>query len=157
MIGRRNHLHDAAVVVRRTFRASRERLFRAWSDPRELVAWFSPEGYGNPSAEADARAGGRFRIAMQKLPDGEPFYVTGEYRLVDPPARLVFSWTWEDVLEDVRDTIVTIDFVESGDETEIVLTHELLPVERRESHTEGWQALLAKLGTVIEEGKGEKS
>src|SRR5437868_6801948 len=112
-------MNDAAVVVRRMFRASRERLFRAWSDPRELIEWFSPEGFRNPSAEAEVREGGSFRIAMQKLPDGEPFYVSGEYRVVAPPARLTFTWTWEDPSENVRDTIVTVDFVDRGENTEV--------------------------------------
>jgi uncharacterized protein YndB with AHSA1/START domain len=149
-------VNDAAVVIRRTFRSSRERLFRAWSDPLELIQWFSPEGYCNPSVDADVRPGGRFRIAMRKLPDGEPFYVTGEYRAVESPARIVFSWTWEDPAENVRDTLVTVDLVDRGEDTEVVLTHELLPGERRESHAHGWTALLARLATVIEpEHEGE--
>ena len=45
---------------------------------------------------------------MQKLPDGEPFYIAGEYRVVDPPARLEFSWTWEDPAEKVRDSVVKV-------------------------------------------------
>jgi len=143
-------LNEAAVVVRRIFPASRERLFRAWSDPRELAQWFSPEGYRNPSAEADVRPGGTFRIAMQKLPDGPPLYANGSYRQVDPPARLVFTWTWEDPAENVRDSLVTVDFIEAAQGTEVVLMHELLPEERRESHKDGWNALLAKLSTRIE-------
>lgn len=142
-------MNDAAVVVRRVFPTSRERLFRAWTDPRELIEWFSPEGYRNPSADAEVRPGGAFRIAMQKLPDGEPFYVTGKYQVVEPPARLAFTWTWEDPTENVRDTVVTVDFVDRGESTEVVLTHELLPIERRESHTQGWHALLAKLATRL--------
>ncbi|MEO8035388.1 MAG: SRPBCC domain-containing protein [Acidobacteriota bacterium] len=106
--------------------------------------------YRNPSADADVRPGGRFRIAMQKLPDGEPFYVTGQYRSVEPPARLAFTWTWEDPAENVRDTVVTVDLIDRGEHTEVVLTHELLPIERRESHDHGWNALLAKLATTIE-------
>jgi len=140
-------LNDAAVIVRRTFPASRENLFRAWSDPAELAEWFSPEGYCNPSVDAEVRAGGHFRIALQKLPDGEPFYVRGEYRLVDFPARLVFTWTWEDPAMNVRDTVVTVDFVESGQGTEIVLMHELLPEERRESHAHGWTSILTRLAS----------
>ncbi|HEX3070323.1 MAG TPA: SRPBCC domain-containing protein [Thermoanaerobaculia bacterium] len=144
-------MNDAAVVVRRTFRASKERLFRAWSDPQELMQWFSPDGFENPSVEAEARPGGRFRIAMRKLPDGNPFYATGEYRVVEPPSRLVFTWTWEDPSENVRDTVVTIDLLDRGEEnTEVVLTHELLPVEKREPHTQGWNAILAKLATTIQ-------
>ena len=143
-------MNDAAIVIRRTFAASRERLFRAWSDPRELVEWFSPEGYRNPSAEAVVRPGGSFRIAMQKLPDGDPFYVTGQYRVVQSPSRLVFTWTWEDPAENVRDTLVTVDLLDHGERTEVGLTHELLPVERRESHAQGWNALLAKLATILE-------
>jgi uncharacterized protein YndB with AHSA1/START domain len=142
-------VNDAAVVVRRTFPASRERLFRAWSDPHELVQWFSPEGFRNPSVDADVRPGGCFRIAMQKLPDTEPIYARGEYREVDAPARLVFTWTWEDPAENVRDTLVTVDLLDRGGSTEVVLTHELLPAERRESHAQGWNALLSKLATTL--------
>src|SRR4051795_9250437 len=76
-------MNDAAVVVRRVFHASRERLFRAWSEPNELIQWFSPEGYRNPSVDADVKPGGCFRIAMQKLPDEQPFFVTGAYRVVE--------------------------------------------------------------------------
>jgi uncharacterized protein YndB with AHSA1/START domain len=147
-------LNDA-VIIRRTFRASRERVFRAWTNPAELVTWFSPEGFANPSADADARPGGRFRIAMQKLPDGAPFFVTGEYRVVEPPARLMFTWTWEDPAESVRDSMVTVDLVARGDSTEVVITHEKLPAGKRESHSEGWNALLAKLATVLDTNKGE--
>ncbi len=150
-------MNDASVVVRKMFSVSRERLFRAWSDPRELIEWFSPQGYRNPSVDAEVRPGGRFRIAMQKLPDGEPFYVAGEYRVVEPPARIVFTWTWEDPAENVRDTIVTVDLVERGEKTEVVLTHELLPAEKRETHAQGWDALLSKLATNLETGtKGEQ-
>ena len=150
-------MNDAAVVVRKVFPASRERLFRAWSDPQELIEWFSPEGFRNPSVEADVHSGGTFRIAMQKLPDGEPFFVSGRYRSVEPPSRLVFTWTWEDPAEKVRDTLVTVEFLEREAGTEIVLTHELLPEERRDSHAQGWEALLSKLQETIDrETEGEQ-
>ena len=58
-------MNDAAVVIRRLFSASRERLFRAWSDPLELILWFSPAGYGNPSVDAEVRPGGNFRYLRQ--------------------------------------------------------------------------------------------
>ncbi len=143
-------MSEAVVVVRRTFRATRERIFRAWSDPRELVEWFSPQGFCNPTVDADVRPGGTFRIAMKKLPDGEPFYAAGTYKTVEPPKRLVFSWSWEDPGERVRDTVVTIDFLDRGESTEVVLTHELLPDERRETHTQGWTAILAKLDATLQ-------
>lgn len=142
-----------AVIVRQTFPVSRERLFRAWSRPEELTQWFSPEGYRAPEADVDVRPGGRFRIAMQKLPDGEPFYVSGEYRVVDFPSKLVFTWTWEDPAENVRDSVVTVDLIERDGGTEIVLTHERLPAERRESHAHGWQALLARLNAKVTKGE----
>jgi uncharacterized protein YndB with AHSA1/START domain len=143
-------LNDAAVVIRRVFPASRERLFRAWTDPVELMGWFSPAGYRNASAETEVRVGGRYRISMQKLPDGVPFYASGEYRTVEFPSRLVFSWTWEDPAENVRDSIVTVELVERGDGTEVVLTHELVPLEKQESHAHGWRSILAKLAERIE-------
>ena len=60
-------MNDAAVIVRRVFPASRERLFKAWSDPKELVQWFSRDGWHNPSAEADVRPGHACGVSFDNL------------------------------------------------------------------------------------------
>jgi uncharacterized protein YndB with AHSA1/START domain len=70
-------------------------VFGAFSDPDELARWWGPAGFSTPSLEFHARVGERYRIAMRP-PWGERFYLTGEFRAVDPLRRLAYTFAWED-------------------------------------------------------------
>jgi len=140
---------DAGVTVRRTISAPPANVYKAWTEPGELTKWFGPPGYGLATAEVDLRIGGAYRFGMRKLPDGEPFYVTGQYKELAAPSRVAFTWTWEHS-EDVRDSLVTIDLREVADGTEVILTHSLLPNEKEmESHKSGWSGSLEKLAATF--------
>ena len=76
---------DTTLTVRRTLAAPRERVFQAWTDPAALTQWWGPKGYTTPMAEVDLRPGGRYRLGMRKLPDGELLFLSGTYREVRPP------------------------------------------------------------------------
>ena len=47
-----------------------------------------------PLVHLDLRVGGKFRIQMKNA-DGEYFTAVGEFREVEPPERLVYTWDWE--------------------------------------------------------------
>jgi uncharacterized protein YndB with AHSA1/START domain len=135
--------------LRRIFKAPREKIFRAWTDPEELKKWWGPEGYTTPSAEVDLRVGGKYRLGMRKLPDGQIFYLSGIYREVRPPERLVYTWRWEAQPEH-GETLVTVEFRQVGDSTEVVLTHERFPTEKaRDDHNRGWTGCLDRLAKVL--------
>ena len=140
---------ENTLNLRWTFKASREKVFRAWTDPEELKKWWGPEGYATPSAEVDLRVGGKYRLGMRKLPDGEIFYLTGIYREVRPPERLVYSWRWEAEPE-YGETQVTVDFRQAGNSTEVVLTHEFFPTGKaRDDHNRGWSSCLDRLAKLL--------
>ena len=133
----------------RTFPAPREKVFRAWTDPAELVKWWGPEGYATPHAEVDLRVGGKYRLAMKKLPDGELFYLTGTYREVRPLERLVYTWRWEAEPE-MGETLVTVEFHARGPSTEVIVKHELFPTEKvRQDHQRGWTGCLDRLAKIL--------
>ena len=137
------------LQIRRTIAAPRERVFRAWTDPTELTRWWGPKGYEAPSATVDLRVGGRYRLAMRKLPDGEVFYLTGVYQEVRPPAKLVYTWWWETEPE-LAETLVTVEFLDRGSPTEVVLIHESFPnQEIRDQHASGWNSCLDRLGEAM--------
>src|SRR5262249_59705588 len=73
------------LVVRRTIRATPERLFDAWTDPAQLVRWWGPKGVVCTHAEIDLCVGGRYRLA-HRFPDGGGVWVTGEFRPGGGPA-----------------------------------------------------------------------
>lgn len=133
----------------RTFAAPREKVFHAWTDPEELKKWFGPVGYSTPTAEVDLRVGGKYRLGMKKLPDGEIFYLSGTYREVRLPEKLVYTWRWENEPE-LGETLVTVEFRARGHSTEVVVTHELFPTEKaRDDHDKGWNSCLDRLPEVL--------
>jgi uncharacterized protein YndB with AHSA1/START domain len=134
------------LEVRRTIRAPRQRVFDAWTQAEELKRWHAPGPMTVSLAEIDLRVGGAFRIHMV-APSGEEHRVVGTYREVDPPNHLRYTWQWE-TGTDATVSTVTIDFVERGSETEVILTHvDLSREEARVSHLQGWTAIMDKLST----------
>jgi len=78
-------------------------------------------------------------------PGGKEHRASGEYRLVDPPNKVVYSWGW-DGDHPVKDSTVTIEFFERGDSTEVVLTHAGITHDgERKGHTDGWTSIMDKL------------
>jgi uncharacterized protein YndB with AHSA1/START domain len=140
---------DTTLVMRRTLKAPVTRVFRAWTDPALLRRWFmAGEDYTCTIAEADPRVGGRFRLAMRD-PDGEEHCVTGEYRVVEPDRRLVFTWAWVSTPE--RQSLVTIELTPNGDTTEMTLTHERFADKAtRDRHGDGWDACIDMFVRLVE-------
>jgi uncharacterized protein YndB with AHSA1/START domain len=131
----------AALVVRRTIAAAPEEIFDAWLDPEALGIWMRPDGIRHTSAKADARVGGSYEIVMQGEEKTYPHH--GVYRTIDRPRRLVFTWISHGT--EGCETLVTVDFLPTGQRTEVVVTHEQLPEGARESHSKGWTSGLERL------------
>ncbi|WP_338768747.1 SRPBCC domain-containing protein [Massilia sp. METH4] len=109
---------DREIVITRTLRAPRERVFDAFTDPRQISVWWGPNGYSVATASMDARAGGSWRFEMTG-PDGTLWPNLVEYQEVTRPERLVYhhgSGSEGDPGFDVR-----ITFEEAGD-AETLLT-----------------------------------
>jgi len=140
------------LQIRRRFAASRERVFRAWTDPEALKQWFAvAEGYTTPIAEVDLRVGGRYRLGMKPPDSDQILIVGGEYREIRPPERLVFTWSWEGAPSNEPATLLTIEFREQGGATEVLLTHENFVDEAaRDRHAGGWEGCLSGLTRLIE-------
>jgi len=91
------------------------------------------------------RVGGKYRLGMRKLPDGEVFYLSGAFREVKPLEKLVYTWSWEAEPE-LGETLVTVEFRDLGSSTDVVLTHELFPTEKAlKDHDRGWNSCLDRL------------
>jgi uncharacterized protein YndB with AHSA1/START domain len=137
----------ATLEIRRRITAPRERVFDAWTQAEELNRWSAPSPL-SPTAEVDLRVGGRYRIVM-RAPDGSERIVGGVYRTIERPAKLVYTWKWLD-RPMAQDTLVTIEFHDRGQSTEVVLRHEgLLEGEDRARHEHGWEGCLDNLATLL--------
>jgi uncharacterized protein YndB with AHSA1/START domain len=124
-------------------------VFGAFSDPNELAKWWGPEGFSIPSLELQARVGARYRIEMQP-PEGDRFYLTGEFREVDPPARLAYTFIWEDPDPDDINTVVDLTFRDLGESTEVALWQGPFKTDARRSlHRDGWTDSFDKLERLL--------
>lgn len=141
-----------SLRVARVIRADAEALFRAWTDPQVLMHWWrqAGEGWAFAGAAIDLRVGGCYRLAMTD-PEGRTHAAVGVYREVEPPARLVFTWDWENAARSVGETLVTIEFKDAGeDRTEVIVTHErFADAARVGRHEQGWTELLRLLEGFI--------
>ena len=127
------------------------KVWRAWTDPQALSAWFGPgEPHSVTEAELDVRAGGRYRIRFHTQ-DGEQHEVAGQYEVVEPERRLVFRWAWRSTPERVSRVTVALRPVPGG--TELEFLHERFFDEAaRAGHERGWTATFEKLDRWISSG-----
>ena len=114
------------TTLARTLKAPRERVWRAWTDPVRMAAWWGPKGFTNPVCEMDVRPGGRIRILM-RAPDGSDHPMSGIFREVVPPERLV----WDASPEDDQGvayarTVTTVAFAETAGGGTLLTVHTVM-------------------------------
>jgi len=138
------------LVLRRTFAASRERVFAAFTQADQMRLWMGPGEYAVVDAQTDLRPGGAYRVTMQS-PAGERLVVRGVYQDVRPPERVSYTWSWEeDAPEEEVETLVTIELAAHGAQTDVLLTQErFASAESRDRHVGGWSAALDKLAALL--------
>jgi uncharacterized protein YndB with AHSA1/START domain len=137
------------LEMKRVLTAPPSVVFEAFSDSSELAKWWGPKGFTTPSLEFDPRVGESFRIEMQP-PEGDSFHLTGEFREVDPPARLAFTFVWEDPDPDDVETLVGLSFGDLGESTEVALRQGPFKTEaRRALHRDGWTDCFDTLERLI--------
>ena len=143
---------DLVLRISRSFAAPRERVFRAFTAPAQLVKWWGPKGFTVPACTLDVRTGGAWRTVMRS-PEGEDHIVSGVYREIAPPERLVFTWGWEEDGARGHETVVTIELFEAPGGTRLELTHERFETEdSRDRHRHGWSSCFDCLEAALAEG-----
>jgi uncharacterized protein YndB with AHSA1/START domain/DNA-binding transcriptional ArsR family regulator len=136
---------DLSLTCRHTFKASAERIYKAWLDPAVMIKYMTmgTEMVAR-DATCDPRVGGRFHFTMV----GEKEHPhTGTYRELTPYSRITFTWEapWSAPGSLVD---ITLAPVEGG--TEVVLTHvKFTSEESRDGHFKGWTGILDRLDTLL--------
>lgn len=144
---------DAAateLTLTRVFDAPPELVFRAWTERDRFARWMGPKGFTVTFCELDASNGGAYRACMRS-PEGKDHWVTGVFREVAPPGRLVFTWAWEDENgKPGHESLVTITLAAEGAKTRLTLRHTGFESESaRNSHKDGWNGCLDCLAEYL--------
>jgi len=103
------------IRVERIFDAPRAHVFSVWTDPTLIPEWW---GDGTVVEEMDVRPGGayRFRTAYGVF--------EGEFREVEPPARLVQTF---------QNHLQTLEFEDLGQQTRLIQTMSFETTEQRDT------------------------
>ena len=145
------------LILKRTFNASPEKVFKAWTDPASLKLWFAPLPWTVSKAEADVRPGGTNLIVMRS-PEGQEFPGNGVYLEVIKNQRLVFtnafSKAWEPS-EEKPLMVVELTFEQQGNNTNYTARVRHWTIADREAHEkmgfhEGWVTCAEQLAALVE-------
>lgn len=135
---------DTTLELRRTFNASKARVYAAWTNPEFVAKWFHPAEVMTTTVNTlNLQVGGQYQFTMHG--DGD-FVIGGTYQEIVPSEKLVFTWQWEGE-EDTPPMLITLNFIEvDADNTEMILLHERFPKpEDRDNHEIGWEGTLVEL------------
>jgi imidazolonepropionase-like amidohydrolase/uncharacterized protein YndB with AHSA1/START domain len=145
-----------------TIPAPPEAVFHAWIDPDAIKQWFVYDvaAHWRPEPEVEAKPGGRFSWSVVRDADSAAFRFRGTYREIKTPEKLVFTWEWESLpipgVESPGKTIVTLDLLEEGAVTRLILTQTGFPNEAaREAHRKGWERCLDGIVNLLTSGQKE--
>ena len=139
-----------AFRIRRHFAARRAQVFHAWTTPEALRQWWCPAGWELGETELKLEALLPYRIAMRNTRSGSTVAVCGRFLEVRVPERLVYTWRWENAFPGMPETRVTVEFIERGAGTEVLLIHEKLPeVGTCVRHLTGWKAAWDRLEAAM--------
>jgi uncharacterized protein YndB with AHSA1/START domain len=144
----------SGVEVRRLLSASPEKVFAAFADRKLVSHWLRPSRDVKLTVLAyDFKPGGAYRFAYD-VPDGQRMIVGGNFRAIEAPERIVFTWLIEPPDEHAGiDSEVTVQILPRGSSTELTIRHAKLRLEDAEHrHQQGWGGALDLLEASLREG-----
>ncbi|MEH2070278.1 MAG: SRPBCC domain-containing protein [Nostoc sp.] len=138
------------IVITRIFRAPRQLVFQAWTDPKHIAQWWGPKGFTTRVSELDLRPGGKWRYVMI-APDGTEYPAKGVFREIVPLERIVTSDEFDEGFEKVvnaelpKGIVMTAIFEDLEGNTKLTLRIVHESFEDRQKHEkmgviEGWNS-----------------
>ncbi len=154
------------LLVTRVFDAPIERVWKAWSDPREVRKWWGPKGFTAPHVTSDFRMGGKFLYCMHGTGlDGveRDYWSTGKFLDILPMQKIMMSLIFADKhgqpvpashygmpgkwADETRLT-ATFEFAKDG-KTRLTIRQTGIPNEMLEVSSIGWNQSLDKFAEVL--------
>lgn len=147
---------DHTILITRIFDAPRERVFRAWTDPDEVAAWYGPEQMGVPRERIhiDPRVGGRWELTMVSPGGGAEFAIGYDIVELVAPELIVLRSDPMAQMGMPEPTVLRVEFHAHGAKTRMTLSDGPYPPRGRGHAEAGWNAAVDKLATFLAEAPG---
>jgi uncharacterized protein YndB with AHSA1/START domain len=148
------------LKVRRTIAAPRERVFEAFARQEQMDRWMCRDAATHviKYLQFDFGVGGGFALDI-RTPDGHVYLHRSTYVQIKRPEKIAFTWKVEqadaagrNVVDDSGETTVTVELLDRGQSTEVVLTHDLgaARAKERDDYERGWTGCLEKLAETAQ-------
>ena len=105
---------DREIVATRLLDASRDLVFRLWTEQEHIERWWAPDGFSVTTSERNVRPGGVWRFILHS-PDGGNYHNKIVYAGIVPPERLTYTHTGGSQFR------TTVKFAESGRKTKVTV------------------------------------
>lgn len=161
------------ITITKIFNAPLEKVWNAWTDPKEVAKWWGPEGFTAPSIKIDFRVGGKYIYAMRGPKGSEwdrDMYSAGVYKEIVPNEKLVVTDYFSDADGNMiepkeegqdpsfpKESVVTVLFEEvQGGKTKLSIiypapeTPEAKEALLKSGMVEGWNSSLNKLEKALQ-------
>ncbi len=147
----RSTVHST-FVIERTYAASPERVFAAWSDEAAKAQWFGPAEKHAESYSLDFREGGREHLSVP-TPDGAVYSFDAVYADIVPAQRIVHTYDMHRDDARISVSVATIEFEAIGETTRLTLTEQGVYLDGLDAPAErehGTNAMLDALGSHLQ-------
>jgi uncharacterized protein YndB with AHSA1/START domain len=154
------------ITISWIFDAPREKVWRAWTNPKEVKKWWGPKDFTAPEIKIDLKIGGKYLYSMRGAGfDGvvKDFWNVGKFTEIVPMKRIVSTLSFADEKGNpVPAThygmpgnwpmevmaIVTFEEVEDG-KTKLTVREVGIPSEMGEPARMGWEQQFDKLAETL--------
>ena len=138
------------IRLHRVFRATPERVYRAFLDPDAKVKWLPPNGFTGKVHHIDARVGGTYKMSFTNFSTGTSHTFGGTYVELTPGERIRYTDKFDDPnLPGEMQVTITLKKVSCGTDLSVVQegVPEVIPAE---ACYLGWQESLILLAKLVE-------
>lgn len=150
------------VRIERSFDAAIDAVWGMWTDPALFASWYGPKGMTIPVAEMDVTVGGTRKICMEmQSPERTmTMWLTGVYKVISPPHRLVYTEAMCDAdgtllapeamgmpADTPQITEVIVELREEGGKTHMTMVHRGVPAGT--AGEGGWRQAIEKLAARL--------
>lgn len=150
------------LYISRFYSVSRQQVFRAWTDPKQVARWWGPKDFTNPVCEIEARIGGRIRIVM-RAPDGTDYAM--QATVIELRANERFAFDFEAMDKSGKPALqgrLSVSFTDEDGKTRLSLStyaEGLGPdaVDMLEGMETGWNQSLERFARLINHPSQERT
>jgi PhnB protein len=152
------------LKISRVVNAPRDIVWRAWTDPELIKAWWGPKTYTSPFAKFELWPGGKYLYCMRS-PEGKDIWSAGTIREVVPQQRLVMTDSFSDSEGNIvnaayydmnadypLESVVIVQLEDEGDQTRMTMEYEdvtAMPDDDLEGMKQGWNEMFDKLDVLL--------